>query len=394
MDVESVKTRFMGSYVFLIVLFLIQLPILYVLVGGMSKKYAQVETAAELRKRAVEINYILNRHIMNGEEELESVFQAKKEEFGRVIDDLKNGTNEISAIKDSNSLQKLEILKDRWSAMRAAMDEAMTSGDSLSTVMIEIEKTTYPMVARMNELVKGFVAMRDPSYSKSIDLAGLQRMRTVNLSYLMERYTRSNFELESVADNLKKTVSDFDATLNGLRVGSAELGLRPAGGKDMIPKFKDAEELWAKRKSLVFTGMKDKDVFYSKVKDLSNIHTPQIVAAADELTKQIANNARGAAVKGIVIMALAVILSTALAAFFMWLTNQHIIKPVIRIKETVEGFARGDLSQRAKVDIKILGKEFKDEIKDLSDSVDEMAVQVSEVIGRISDSSNHLAAAS
>ncbi|MBI5454640.1 MAG: hypothetical protein HY956_08440, partial [Deltaproteobacteria bacterium] len=68
MDLHSVKSRFLGSYLFLIILFFIQLPIIYMLVGGMSQKYSQVIEASALRKRAVELNYVLNRHIMNGEE--------------------------------------------------------------------------------------------------------------------------------------------------------------------------------------------------------------------------------------------------------------------------------------------------------------------------------------
>src|SRR3990170_9000341 len=98
MNLNSLKSRFVGSYTFLILLFVIQLPILYLLVGGMSKKYAQVETAGDLKKRAVEINYVLNRHIMNGEEEQEAVFQAKKAEFSKIVESLRSGTPDIPAI--------------------------------------------------------------------------------------------------------------------------------------------------------------------------------------------------------------------------------------------------------------------------------------------------------
>ncbi len=45
------KTRFVGSYVVLLILFIIQIPIIYMLVEGMSKKYAHVNAAGALRKR-------------------------------------------------------------------------------------------------------------------------------------------------------------------------------------------------------------------------------------------------------------------------------------------------------------------------------------------------------
>ena len=108
MNLNSIRTRFVGSYAFLILLFVIQLPILYILVGGMSEKYAQVETAGDLKKRAIEINYILNRHIMNGEEEQEAVFQAKKGEFGKIVESLRTGTDKLPAIKDSSALASLD----------------------------------------------------------------------------------------------------------------------------------------------------------------------------------------------------------------------------------------------------------------------------------------------
>ncbi len=38
-------------------------------------------------------------------------------------------------------------------------------------------------------------------------------------------------------------------------------------------------------------------------------------------------------------------ISSLIAAFFMWATNNRIIKPITGIKETVERFARGSLSR-------------------------------------------------
>jgi len=393
MNLNSIKTRFIGSYAFLILLFVIQLPILYLLVGGMSKKYAQVETAGDLKKRAVEINYILNRHIMNGEEEQEAVFQAKKAEFTKIVESLRTGTETLPAIKDSSALASLDTVEKEWNGMRASLDEAMDAGDTLSLTMIDLEKSTYPMVDKLNEVVSGMVALRDPSLSKNIDLSGFLRMRTVNLSYLMERYARTNYELEDITATINKTIKEFDETLNGLRYGSAALGLRAVNG-GIAARFEGIEDLWGKRKSLVDIGMKNKVVFAGKVNSLSNEHTPKVVAASEDLTRVIAANARSGAMQGIVIMAVTVIISIAMSVFFMWTTNKHMITPLVRIKETVEDFTNGDLTRRANVKVRFLGREFKDEIVCLGDSVDAMASQVSNVIGRISDSSALLASAS
>ncbi|MBI2400662.1 MAG: methyl-accepting chemotaxis protein [Deltaproteobacteria bacterium] len=374
MNLNSIKSRFVGSYVFLILLFVIQLPILYLLVGGMSKKYAQVETAGDLKKRAVEINYVLNRHIMNGEEDQEAVFQAKKAEFSKIVESLRTGTDTLPAIKDSSALANLDTVEKEWNGMRTMLDEAMDSGDALSLTMIDLEKTTYPMVDKINEIV------RSTSNSRNADSIGLLRMKTVSLSYLMERYARTNYELAEITGIINRTMREFDSTLSSVRFTDA--------------RFNGVEELWSKRKSLVEAGMKNKVAFASSVNSLSNEHTPKVVAACEDLTKIIAANAKSGAMQGIVIMAVTVIISIAMAVFFMWSTNKHMITPLVRIKETVEDFTNGDLTRRANVKVNFLGKEIKDEIVSLGDSVDAMATQVSNVIGRISDSSALLASAS
>jgi methyl-accepting chemotaxis protein len=393
MNLNSIKTRFVGSYAFLILLFVIQLPILYLLVGGMSKKYAQVETAGDLKKRAIEINYILNRHIMNGEEEQEAVFQAQKGEFSKIVESLRTGTEDLPAITDSAALASLDTVEKEWNAMRLSLDEAMEAGDALSITMIDLEKSTYPMVEKLNEVVHGMASLKDPSYSKNIDLSGLLRMRTVNLSYLMERYARTNYELDEISAIINKTMKEFDDTLIGLRHGSTALGLRAVNG-GIAARFESIEDLWTKRKELVDAGMKNKVAFAGKVNSLIHEHTPKVVAACEELTREIAVNAKSGAMQGIVIMAVTVIISIAMAVFFMWSTNKHMLTPLVRIKETVEDFTSGDLTKRANVRVSFLGREIKDEIVSLGESVDAMASQVSNVIGRIAESSAQLASAS
>ncbi|MBI5886829.1 MAG: type IV pili methyl-accepting chemotaxis transducer N-terminal domain-containing protein [Deltaproteobacteria bacterium] len=408
MNIHSVKTRLVGSYVFLILLFFIQIPIIYVLIGGMSKKYTQIVEVATLRKRAIEINYILNRHIMNGEEALEAVFRSQKKDFDTALTSLRTGTAEFDAITNQEVLVKFNNVDTHWKSMSVALDEAMDSGDHLSEVMLGIESTTPLMVDRLNNIVKGFVALNktqatgksilgfsnDQGYSKSIDLAGLQRMRTVKMAYLMERYARSNYELDVVAQDLKTTIADFDKTFAGLRDGSAELGLKSVKNQALLAAFKEAEALWASRKESIAVGMKDKDIFQAKVGELSNIHTPQMVAAAETLTIEIAIQAGKAAMKGVLIMVLSILITAGFAICFMYFTNSQLIRPLLRVKDTVESFAKGDLTKRANIRVTFLGSELKDEVSELAKSVDDMAGQMSGIIGRIADSSGQLASAS
>ncbi len=354
MDLHSVKARFFGSYIFLIVLFVIQLPIVYYVVSGMSQKYAQVEEASSLRKRAIELSYTLNRHILNGEEGLETVFQDMKKEYGKVIDGFKMGTNDFSAVTDPEVIASLGNVSKEWASMRSALDTAMASGDSLTDALLEIETGTYPMVNLFNEAVAGFVALKDRAYSKSINLAGLQRMRTVNLSYLLERYSKSNYDLDKVRANIDETVSGFDYTLIGLKYGSDELGLKAVEDPGLLEQLSVIDNVWNKRKDTITETMLSKDIFAAKLQQLSNENTPRIIKATQVFTLLIASKARSAAMTGILIMALTVSLSVILAIYFMWSANKNIIKPVLKVKDTVSDFALGNLASRTGIKVSFL----------------------------------------
>src|SRR3990172_12338236 len=360
---NSVKSRFLGSYVVLIALFFIQVPIIYFLISGMSRNLAQVESAGELRKRAVEINYILNRH-MNGEEELEAVFQARKAELGDMIKSLKSGGSDINKVTGRSAFEKLDAVEGKWSSMKKALDGAMESGDELSAIMVELEDTTFPMIEEVNSGVG------------SADLAGTLKAKTASLSYLMERYARSNYDKEDLLERISAVVKDTDAAMERL------------GGS------KEIHELWDKRKDLVSKGIENKDLFATKMSELADVYTPDVVKACDELSREISNGARSGAVKGIASMAVMLVLSIGLGVFFMWVSNEHLLKPLVRINDAVKSLSAGDLTRRAAVSTRFLGKDMDDEIVSLGKSVDGMADNVSEVIGRIAESSTLLASAS
>ncbi|MBI5827721.1 MAG: methyl-accepting chemotaxis protein [Deltaproteobacteria bacterium] len=389
---QSVKSRLFGSYIFLILLFFIQLPLTYMLVGGMSKKYSQVVDVS-LRERAIELNYILNRHILNGEEELKEVFHKKRQEFGKAIDELKTGSNGGGAITDGKALVEYDKVKQSWEAMRDSLDKAMESGGNLTTTVAKVEGSTFPMVEKLNGVVQGYVALKNPSYSRNIDMAGLQRMRTVKMSYLMERYARSNSDRDKISSDIKATIKDFDDTLSALRSGSSALGLKAPAGRDLSARLKEADDLWAARKGLMLRVMKDKDAFNGHLTDLMEVKAPAVIAAVDALKGRITAGAGDSARNGLMVMAITVFVSAALAVVFMWVINKQILKPLDRIRSTVEEFAGGDLTKRAGVKVSVLGREIDDEITELSKSVDLMASQMSTVIAGITDSSGLLASA-
>ncbi|MBI2412577.1 MAG: methyl-accepting chemotaxis protein [Deltaproteobacteria bacterium] len=372
MNIHSLKTRFIGSYIFLLLLLIIQIPVTYYLIGGMSRRYAQVDEAGSLRKRTVEMAEILNRHIITGNEELEKDFQAKKKEFGEVIDGLKTGSRGVEPLKSREMLEKLSVIEGEWVSMRASLDKAMEYGDALRVDKAGIEETTFPLVDRLNAAGKTLGG-------RLSDTATDAKVKTVKLSYLFERYIISYDDKEEIASGLKDTIAGFDKDIDELK--------NAAGGAALL-------NMWDERKERLSGGMKSNEAYHKEMQTLVYTHTPRIVAAANEMTSAIAAEARGAAMRGLATLTASALICAAFTVFFIWIANDHLIKPIIRVKETVEEIANGDLSRRADLKIRFLGHEIKDEVSGLGESVDRMAGEMSVIIGRIAESSSHLASAS
>lgn len=384
----------MGSYLLLLILFIVQIPVVYVLVGGMSEKYGQVERAGSLRKRAIELAEILNRHITTGNESLEGRFQAKKDEFGGILDELRRGSGDVSAVTDPVLTERLNAVDKKWGEMRAALDRAMNSGDAFRISKATVERSTFQTVDKLNEMISSIERLKDPAYVKYINVSGIQRMRTVKLSYLFERYFISYDDKDEVAKDIRQTISDFDETLERLKDASASAAGRGAAGARVAEAVKNVDNAWRSRKENILAGMRSIESYSEQLRDLADTRTVELVAAANELTRLIADKARSAAIRGIWIMAASAFFSSVVAVLSMWFTKTQVLEPITRLKETVEAFACGDLTGRADIKISFFGKEIKDEITGLGESVDAMASRMSGVIGRIADSSNRLASAS
>jgi methyl-accepting chemotaxis protein len=391
MKLQSVKARFIGSYLILVVLFVIQIPIIYVILSGMGEKYVQEDYAGSLRKRAVQVTEVLNRHIVTGDESLEQVFHQQKKDYYTVMSTLRTGSAEIPAITDAELLAKLTQVEGEWEKMRIALDEAMEAGDALVLGKVYVEDSTFPMVGKLNAMIAAMLATGSNDVKGFVNVAGLQRMRTVKLSYLLERYFVAFNGKRDLAADINKTIRGFEGTLGDLRGAALGVGV---SGKDFLSKLESVEGAWKTRKQSMVSTMAFSDTYNAKTIELAEVYSPTVVRVADELTKMFVKKAEISAMNGIKIMALSVAISALVAAFFMWSSITMVLRPLIRIKDVVNSYAHGDLTTRADVHVAFLGKELNDEVSELGSSVDAMANKMSEVIGKMSESSKHLAVAS
>jgi len=386
MNIQSVKARFVGSYLILVVLFVIQLPIIYVILSGMGEKYVQEDYAGSLRKRAVQITEVLNRRIVTGNEALEQVFQQQKKDYYTVMSTLRTGSDKIPAITDPELLAKLTRVEGEWEKMRTALDDGLKVGVALVQGKINVEDSTFPMVGKLNAMIAAMAATGRSDVAGFINVAGLQRMRTVKLSYLLERYFVTFNGKEALTAEINKTINGFEGTLNDLRGAAIGVG---SAGKDFLSKLNGVEDYWKVRKDYMVKTMAFSDNYNAKTTELADVYSPMVVRVADELTKMFVKKAEVSAMNGIYIMAVSVAVSALVAAFFMWSSISMILRPIMRIKDVVNSYANGDLTTRADVKVAFFGKELSDEVSQLGRSVDKMADKM-----KMSDSSKHLAVAS
>lgn len=396
MNFSSLKARFSISFLVLLVFFLVQLPIVYSLVTSMGTDLKTVDISGGLRKRVVEISYVLTRHILTNDESLEAVFQTKKKEFETVLVGLKEGSDGIPAITRPEQLAQLKIVEKKWKGMKVAFDKGMEYGDELTGGLILLDSQIPVMIGRLNRVIKSFEKLKNSAYGRSINLAGLQRMRTVKLGYLTHRYF-STFDDKTKAElevAINKTISNFEETLMGLQFGSKVLGLKKPLSREVLANIGPVEELWKSRKATILKIVSIKSGFDEKMSAIANEYTPAIVKAATVLNHGIAASANAGARRVLIIMAVMVFFSAVLVIFFLYRTKRLVIAPIEKVEEMVKRFAGGDLTGRVQLDNKSFGKVIKDEVYSLSASVNAMADSMSEIVGRIGNSSASLGSSS
>jgi len=396
MNLSSLKARFSISFLVLLVFFLVQIPIVYSLVSSMGTGLKTVDISGGLRKRVVEISYVLTRHILTNDESLEPVFQAKKQEFENVLTGLKEGSAEIPAITNAEQLAQLKAVEKKWQTTNQAFNKAMNYGDGLNGGLATLDAQIPVMIGRLNKAIKAFVKLNNPLYGRSINLAGLQRMRTVKLGYLTHRYfstfdDKTKAELEGAID---KTISNFEETLMGLEFGSEALGLRKPVPGEVVAAMGPVKELWKSRKTIIHNVVDLKGKFDKEMSAIANEHTADIVTAATVLNHGIAAAANSQARHVLTLMIAMVCVSAALVIFFLFRTTRLVIKPIERVEEMVTKFASGDLSGRVRINNKSFGKVIKDEVYSLSTSINAMADSMSDIVGKIGNSSASLGTSS
>ncbi len=388
----SLRSRFLGSYSFLLFVILLQLPVGYFMATGLVGKYGQIEAVRELKSMAFDLDHAVNMGARVGGEGLERTVNAKRAEFGELLGSLRDGTPQAAPVTDASALVELASLSDAWGSMSAALEGAARSGERLAEAMVGIEDGTAPADEKLREIGSALL-QGGQSFSRHVEMTGSLREKNARLAFLAERYARADYDAVHIRGELEAALGEFEKELGMIRDVSASLGMRPASG-GLDPVFEEMDLLWDGRKGLIAAALGSRDEFASRADEIADRHLPALAGASERLSGAIVSSAWSGALKGMALSAAAAFISIVCGAFFMWALNRHVLKPLGKISATVEAFAEGDLTRRTRLGAAFMGMEAKDEIWSLGRSTDRIGEQISALIGKVAETSMHLASAS
>jgi len=110
-------------------------------------------------------------------------------------------------------------------------------------------------------------------YGVVLNLSGKQRMLTQKMSKEI-MLVALNIETDKNLANLQKTSSLFDKTLQGLRNGSADLGLPPTSSKRILRQLDKVDAIWAKFYPVVKEILSNKAVSKDNIAFVSKNNLP------------------------------------------------------------------------------------------------------------------------
>ncbi len=310
---------------------------------------------------------------------MNGVFETKRSEFHELIEEIKDGSERLVAVKDPDTLEKLGYIKEGWQFMDGFLDEIMVNGNKMRFMISKVDETTQAYLEKIDEVKGSIEGLEQSSETAAMqEMLWAQKLRAVQLGYLVGSYIMAyDDEANAIVENLMVISEELIVTTEELKAYGEAFG---AEGVVLLNKLSVVGEMDELILDTILGTVETKDLFSTGLSKLGTTYTPKIVDAANEMTGQIVSNAKAEARKSILILALSIFITAMVIVFFMYRMFHTVINPIIRIKEIVGNFARGDLTRRVDLTGK---KEKRDEISSLAKNVNNMAEQMSQMIGSI-----------
>lgn len=396
MNFQSLKTRFTIAFLLLVVILAVQAPIVYNIAQKIGEIDDQREKVSEIGRDILDIAFILNSHIMNNDESLESIFQENMREFQGDMTTLRQGSGSIKPISGEESLQKVSIIEKKWQDTQSAFNKGMEVGDTLNIKRRHVYDTSYPVVTAMTETINKYIAAGHVGLEENISMAGVERARTMTMTFEMSRYISESDKtlVAQYKEKIVKAMQDFEKTLEDLILGNDKAGIKPPPTEDIKEALKKVKEAWEKRKESLNYILENRDRYRQIFSDIEKVHIREMVKYSTDLLGSLGGEAKGAIENLLYIVVVGVVIAVILVGGIMFSGNKYALQPLLSLSDLVAEYANGDMRRRLNVKIKFFGMEIRDEVAILIERIDKMADGMSEIIRKIIHSSESVSSAS
>ncbi|MBI5185823.1 MAG: type IV pili methyl-accepting chemotaxis transducer N-terminal domain-containing protein [Nitrospinae bacterium] len=394
---QSLKTRFALAFLLLLIILAVQAPVVYNIAQRIEEIDNQLELVSEMGRDMVDIAFILNNHILNNDESLENVFQERMREFQGNMAALRRGGGDVRPISGEEPLQKVSILEKKWGETQAAFNKGMEIGDTINIKRRLVYDTSYPVVTAMTDTINKYIAAgHQAGLEENISVAGVERARTLTMSFEMARYI-SESEKEHVVqykEKIVKTMKEFEQSLDDLINGNDKAGIKAPPTGEIRDNLKMVKETWEKRKEALNYILENRDRYRQIFSDIESVHIREMVKYAEDLLNALGGEAKGAIGNLLNFVVVAVVIAVILVGGIMFSGNKYALQPLLSLSDLVEEYAQGDMRRRLDCKIRFFGKEIRDEVAVLIERIDKMVDGMSGIIRKIINSSDSVSSAS
>jgi hypothetical protein len=202
--------------------------------------------------------------------------------FDKTLKGLRDGdaSLKLPATTSPRVLRDLGRVEKLWLEFYPKIQSIISTGNAEASVISEIANANLPLLKQMNKAVGSYEKeaakgglKADPAVATTINLSGKQRMLTQKMS--KEFFLLSlDFQANDNRLNLLETLTLFERTLVGLKVGDDSLGLPGTNDAAIIAQLDIVSALWAQAKPAFVSASQGKNISTDDIKKIANANLP------------------------------------------------------------------------------------------------------------------------
>jgi hypothetical protein len=202
--------------------------------------------------------------------------------FDKTLTGLRAGDSDLKlpATESERILRQLGRVDKLWAEFYPVVQSITGKGSVDDAEVSTIAAKNLPLLKQMNKAVGAYEReatkggmKADPGLATTLNLSGKQRMLTQKMSkefFLVA----TNHEVADNRLNLLETITLFERTLTGLKVGDDTLGLPPTEDTSILDQLDKVIALWTEAKPTFVSASQGSDISGADVQKIAKLNLP------------------------------------------------------------------------------------------------------------------------